>query len=74
MPKVSLQVPGLVVPYRNHPVVAAPFGFALPFNVAVVPVRFVAAFVVVDGGVTAVVKESTAPKEVEVEFLPRAQK
>ena len=36
VPKVSLQVPGLVVSKRNQPVVVPPFGLAEPLSVAVV--------------------------------------
>jgi hypothetical protein len=41
VPKESLQVPGLVVPYLNQPKVVAPRGTPEPFSVAVVPFRFV---------------------------------
>jgi hypothetical protein len=37
VPKVSLQVPGLLVAMRNQPVVAAPLGLAEPFRLVVMP-------------------------------------
>ena len=45
-----------LVPHSNHAVVAAPFGFTPPFNVAPLAVTEVAAFVVTVGaGAAAVV-------------------
>jgi hypothetical protein len=49
VPPVSEQVPGLLVKYLNHPVVAYPFGFPVPFKVAVVWVTLDAASVVTLG-------------------------
>jgi hypothetical protein len=49
MPKVSLHVTGLVVLYRNQPVVASPFGTPVPLSTADVVVRPLAAFVVTVG-------------------------
>jgi hypothetical protein len=74
VPNVSLQVPGLTVAYRNHPVVELPPGLDVASNVADVPVRFVALPVVVVGGLASVVNESTEPNAVEPEFRPMAQK
>ena len=73
VPKVSLQVPGLVAEYRNQPVPAVPRGFAEPFNVALVPVISVAAEVMT-AGAAVVVKERTIPKRVPAEFEAIAQK
>lgn len=50
--------------YRNQPVEAAPPGFADPFKLAVVPVRFDAVFVVTAGVFASVVKDNTVPKPV----------
>ena len=44
-----------LVPHSNHAVVANPFGFVLPFNVAPVVVIEVAAFVVTVGATAAAV-------------------
>ena len=49
VPKVSLQVPGLVVLYLYQPVAAELFGLAVPFKVAVVVVTKVAALVTTVG-------------------------
>ena len=51
MPNVSLHEPGFTVEYRNHPVVAFPFGFAEPLSVADVVVTELAPVVVTVGGV-----------------------
>jgi hypothetical protein len=72
VPNVSLQVPGFVVPYRNHPVVVSWFGFADPFSVAPVLDTEVAA-AVTTVGVADVVNESTEPKPVPTEFEAMAQ-
>lgn len=50
VPKESVQLPGLVALYRNHPVVAKPFGLADPLSVADVVVIADAALVVTVGG------------------------
>src|SRR5512133_2544333 len=68
VPKVSLQVPGLVVLYRNQPVAGSPLGMDEPLRVAVVPVIPEAASVVTDGAAGGVVNVSTAPKVVPMEF------
>lgn len=73
MPNVSLHVPGLTVLYLNQPVVAAPPGFAEPFNVAVVPVIDVAPLVVTTGAFADVVNVSITPNRVPNEFLAIAQ-
>jgi hypothetical protein len=72
VPKTSLQDAGLTVLYRNHPVVASRFGFAVPFSVALVLVTDVAATVVTVGG-AAVVNDITSPKPVPTEFDAMAQ-
>jgi hypothetical protein len=69
-----LQVPGFDVLYRNQPVVAAPFGFAEPFRVAVAAATDVAACDVVAGASAPVVNESTDPKLVPMLLLDIAQK
>ena len=61
VPNESLQVPGLTVPRRNHPVVAAPPGFTEPVRVAEVPVRLLVPEVDTVGAAGSVVKVSTAP-------------
>ena len=73
VPKVSLQVPGLVVAYRNQPVVAPPPGFAVPLSWALAPVRSVALLVFTAGTLGSVVKLSTAPNEVPMAFCAIAQ-
>ena len=73
IPNTSLGVPGLVVEYRNHPVVAPLFGFAEPLSMAEVPMRDVALFVVVVGGDDGVVKEMTDPNEIPIELETIAQ-
>ena len=57
-----------LVPHSNQAVVAAPFGFTPPFNVAPLDVTEVAAFVVTvgDGRGTAVLKERIDPFAVPV--------
>jgi hypothetical protein len=72
VPNVSLQVPGFVVPYRNHPVVASWFGLAEPFSVAPVLDTEVAAAVTTVGAAD-VVNDITAPKLVPTEFEAMAQ-
>ena len=72
VPKTSLQVPGLVVLYRNQPVAAAPFGFEDPFSKADEVVTLVAAEVVAVGG-NGVVKVKMEPKPVPTEFWAIAQ-
>jgi hypothetical protein len=74
VPKLSLQLPGLAVAYRNQPVVAAPPGFAYPFSVAVVPVSGDAPSVSTAGGFASVVNDSTAPNDVPYALLAIAQK
>lgn len=64
IPNESLHVPGLAVLYRNHPVVAAPFGLAEPFSVAVVPVKLDALFVETVGAAAGVVNERIDPNPV----------
>jgi hypothetical protein len=71
VPKVSLQVPGLVALYRNQPVVAAPLGLPDAFSVAPAPEMALAASVVTDGA--EVTKDSTAPNDVPIEFCAMAQ-
>jgi hypothetical protein len=64
VPNVSLQAPGLVVLYRNHPVVASPLGLALPFSVAEVEVTAVTVVVATVGAPAGVVNGTTEPNEV----------
>ena len=73
VPKVSFQVPGFVVSYRNHAVVASPFGFAVPFSVAAVPEVATGPFVVTDGAKAGVVNDMTAPNTVPYVLVPMAQ-
>ena len=47
VPNTSLHVPGLVVLYRKYPNADVPFGFPVPFKVAVAKVTDVAAVVVI---------------------------
>ena len=61
VPKVSLQVPGLVVAMRNQAVVAAPLGFADPFKVMAMPV---APSVLTVGGLAGVVNDISEPRPV----------
>ena len=61
VPNASLQVPGLVVAYRNQLVVAAPLGLAEPFSVAAVLLIAVAADVTTVGSCVVVKGEKTAP-------------
>lgn len=72
VPNVSLHVPGLVVLYRNHAVVDAPFGLDEPLRVAEVSVMLVAAVVVAVGG-SGVVKFARVPKPVPDAFCEIAQ-
>ena len=44
----------LLVPYLNHPFVAVPFGFIVPFILAVVPVILSAGLVATVGGAVTV--------------------
>lgn len=73
IPNVSLQVPGLVVLYRNQPVVDAPLGVPEPFNNADAAVTPVAAAVVAVGG-SGVVNCTSVPNAVPTEFCAMAQK
>ena len=76
VPNESLGVPGLVVEYRNHPVVASPLGLALPLSVAVVPTNIVAALVITvgGGGGAGVVKVNMDPNDTPPAFCANAQK
>jgi hypothetical protein len=67
-----LHVPGFVALYRNQPVVVARFGVPVPFSVAEVDVRYVAATVATIGadGVTNV---TTAPIASPSPFCASAQ-
>jgi hypothetical protein len=49
VPKVSLQVPGVLVSMRNQEVVVVPFGLPVPFKSAEVVVTEEAADVVAEG-------------------------
>ena len=73
VPNVSLPTPGLAAAIRNHPVVVAPMGLAVPFSVAMVPVSDDGAFVVVDGCAGGVVKVINSPKLVPTLFFAMAQ-
>jgi hypothetical protein len=73
VPKLSSQLLGLLIEYRNHPVVLAPPGFAEPLSVAELDETEVGAAVVVTGGTAGVAIVSTAPKAVPTELLARAQ-
>ena len=73
VPKVSLQLPGLVVEYRNQPVVVAAPGLTEPFSVADEPVTLVALAVTVTGA-PGTVKESTGPNAFPEAFATTAQK
>ncbi len=53
VPKMSLQVPGLVVLMRNQPVVASPFGLPEPLSTADVVMTDVAAVVAAVGAAAA---------------------
>ena len=64
VPNESLHVPGLVSAYRNHAVVAAPFGFAEPFNVADVVAKLDADCVVTLGCVAGVENDRMEPNDV----------
>ena len=57
VPKVSLQVPGLIVLYLYHPRVDRPFGLIFQLSVAVVVVTAVAGSVVTIGDVSKQVRE-----------------
>jgi hypothetical protein len=72
VPKLSLHVPGLVVSYRNHPVVAAAFGLPDPLRVAPEPVTNVAADVVTDG-TAGVMNDCTVPTPVPITLEAIAQ-
>lgn len=63
VPKVSLQVPGVLVSIRNHAVVVVPFGLPVPFRTADDEVIDDAAEVVTEGAddVSVVVKDCTVP-------------
>src|SRR5881227_1692418 len=74
VPKLSLQVPGLVADQRNQPVAGSPLGMAEPLSVAVVPVTFEAASVVTDGAAGGVVKVRTLPTDRPMELEATAQK
>src|SRR3954469_16480660 len=73
VPKVSLQLPGSTVEYRNQPVAEDRFGFAEPFSVAVVLATGDAAAEVTDGAAL-VVNESSAPNDVPTGLWAIAQK
>jgi hypothetical protein len=73
VPKVSLQVPGLVVEYRKCANVPSPLGFAEPFNVAELAVVALADEVTTDG-CDGVVKLTTEPNDSPAEFCAIAQK
>jgi hypothetical protein len=73
VPKVSLQVPGLVVSKRNQPRVETRLGFAAPFMTALTLPTDVAASVEAVGA-AGVVNESTAPKRVPAVLEAIAQK
>ncbi len=70
VPKVSLQVPGLLVAMRNQPVAVAPLGLAEPYRLVTMPE---AESVDTEGGPGGVVNESTAPKPTPYELLTMAQ-
>ena len=64
-----------LVPHSNQAVVATPFGFTPPFNLAPPAVTEVAAFVVaVGGGVAAVLKVRIDPFAVPPAFEAAARK
>ena len=74
MPNVSLQLPGFVVLYRNHPLVETPFGLLDPLNVAELDSTFVADSVEAVGGLGVVAKEKTAPNPAPSPLEEIAQK
>jgi hypothetical protein len=74
VPKMSLHVPGFAFEYLNHPVAAEPFGFPVPFNVAVLVVTVVGALVVTTAVWNWGVNDCTAPKDVPGELWAIAQK
>jgi hypothetical protein len=73
VPNVSLHEPGLVVLYRNQPVVESPPGFAFPLSCAVVPVRLVGLFVDTTGAAAGVVNDISAPYPLPYELFAIAQ-
>ena len=73
VPKVSLQVPGLVVLTRNQPVVVSPRAMPEALSTAELVVMLVAESVVTDGAVAGVVKNRTLPKVVPKALLATAQ-
>lgn len=73
VPKVSLQVPGLVVEYRTHAVVASAAGFTVPPTSAAADVTFEAA-VEVTVGEPGVKNVNTEPKPMPLPFCAMTQK
>jgi hypothetical protein len=63
-----------VVPYSNDAVVEAPFGFAVPFNVAPTVVMVLAAPVVTTGGQAVVVNVASEPFVVPPTFVATTRK
>ena len=74
VPKVSSQLAGMLLEYRNQPVPAVPPGFAVPLSVASCAVRSVVGPVVTIGKGASTVKVSTWPKAVPTTFEEIAQK
>jgi hypothetical protein len=64
----------IVVPYSNMAVVLAPFGFAVPFNVAPLKPMLLAAPVVTTGGHKVVVNVASRPFVVPPTFVATARK
>jgi hypothetical protein len=62
-PNVSLHAPGSVVAYRNHPVVASPFGTPAPLSTADCAVTDVAADVVAEGAAASTRNEAAKTRK-----------